>query len=391
MSRNLVIIAISMVAWGIGESAFIAFQPLYLQKLGASPVQIGAIFGAVGLAGTLTHIPAGFLADRVGRRPLMWAGWIQGLITTWIMALANSLTGFALGMVLYGMTMYVMSPVNSYVTAARGRLSVARAITLISAAYNLGAIIGPFIGGWLGERYGFRSIFIYAGCVFIISSAVILFIHPQPRETLPPTERSTHLFKNTRYLIYLPVMFLVIFATYLPQPLSPNFLQNQRALSLENIGQLYAFMGLGIVAFNLILGQLNAHLGFLVSQLAVGAFAWLIWHGNGGAHNDGGMIIYSLAYFLVGGFRTLRAMVVALARPLVHQSDMGLAYGLLETAAAIAMILAAPLAGALYAHNPSSMYPVSLGLIFLALLVSTIRTIQVKSNEKSISLQEQQP
>ena len=78
MARDLILVAISLFTWGLGEGAFLSFQPLYLQQLGADPLRIGAILGGYGLAATLAHIPAGYIADRLGRRPVMWAAWIVG-------------------------------------------------------------------------------------------------------------------------------------------------------------------------------------------------------------------------------------------------------------------------------------------------------------------------
>src|SRR5258708_6083323 len=80
--------------WGIGEGMFMIFEPIYLSQLGANPLQIGTILGAAGVAMLAAHIPAGYLADRIGRRPLLFASWILGLIATWMMALAQALPLF---------------------------------------------------------------------------------------------------------------------------------------------------------------------------------------------------------------------------------------------------------------------------------------------------------
>ena len=69
MKRDLILVGIAMFSWGIGEGLFIFFQPIYLEQLGADPILIGTILGGFGMAMTLSHIPAGFLADRIGRKP----------------------------------------------------------------------------------------------------------------------------------------------------------------------------------------------------------------------------------------------------------------------------------------------------------------------------------
>jgi MFS family permease len=91
MTPDFLLISFSLLAWGLGEGMFFFFEPLYLQELGANPVTIGAIFGAAGLVMTVAHIPAGYLADRIGRRPMLLVAWGCGVLSTAVMALAPSL------------------------------------------------------------------------------------------------------------------------------------------------------------------------------------------------------------------------------------------------------------------------------------------------------------
>ena len=365
MARDLILVAISLFTWGLGEGAFLSFQPLYLQQLGADPLRIGAILGGYGLAATLAHIPAGYIADRLGRRPVMWAAWITGALTIWIMALATSLPVFVVGTLLYSMTSFVIAPLNSYVAAARGKWSVGRVLTLISASYNAGAVLGPTLGGMIGERFGYRTIFLVAACIIIVSTLVILFIRPQPVDVPHPEERGKNLLRNNRYVVFVLAYFIATFAMYLPQPLSPNFLQNQRNLGLAQIGQLYSISSFGIVVLNLVLGQINARLGFLIGQVAVGLFALILWRGSG-------FVWYGLAYFLMGGFRSARTLATAQIRSIVSESNMGLAFGLAETVTAFALFLAPSIAGYLYDRDPLKIYALSLAAIAGSIIVSAI-------------------
>ena len=364
MSRDLILLGSSLMTWGIGEGMFFIFQPLYLQQLGANPVTIGVIFGAAGIAMTVAHIPAGHLADRIGRKPLLLASWILGLVATWSMALAPSLTFFVIGLLVYSLTAFVSSPLSSYITAARGNLSVGRALTMISALYNIGAVIGPWLGGQVGERFGLRTIYLIAGCLFIVSLIILLFIKPQPIEQHDPNENGNGRFVNRRFVTYLSVIFLAGFSMYLAQPLSSNYLQNQHQLTLESIGVLGSISGLGIVALNLGLGNLRAHIGYLLGQLAVAIFALILWRGTS-------FPWFCLGYFLIGGYRFARSLATAQTRYLVHQSRMGLAYGITETVGSSAIILAPPIAGFLYQIDPHLMYIVGFCLIIISILVSS--------------------
>ena len=365
MTPSLIMVGIALFTWGIGEGMFLYFVPLYLQQLGANPIMIGSIFSVFGFVMMISHIPAGYLADRIGRRPMIRAAWFFGLVAAWVMGLAPTLTLFVVGYVLYGVTGFVMSPLFSYVTAARGKLTAGRAMTLTSAMFNLGAVIGPVSGGWIGEQFSMQTIFLFSAGVFVISMIVVLFLKPQPRDEHDSESVSQNLLTNVRFLSFLSVVFFVMFAMFVPQPLSPNFLQNERGISLSQMGLIGSVGSLGNVAFNLILGQINVRLGFVIGQVCMVLFALLLWKGNGQAW-------YMLGYFLMGGFRAARMLAMAQVRVLIHQAQMGLAYGMTETGGSLAMILAPLLAGYLYDRDPASIYPLSLLLITIGVIISIL-------------------
>ena len=352
-----------MFAWGLGEGLFIYFQPIYLEQLGADPIMIGAILGGFGLTMTISHIPAGYLADRIGRKPLMVAAWTTGTIAAWVMALAPSLPFFVAGLFIYGMTLFVMSPLQSYLTAARGNLSVGRVITLMSAGFNLGAVIGPLLGGWIGDQYGLRQAYIVAGVIFFISLIVISFIRPQPVERTTSAVGSNRWLFSSRYLVYMGVIFLSVFAMYLPQPLTPNYLSNQGGYDLSQIGLLFSVSSIGVVVLNLLLGSMPALTGFLLGQAAVIVFTLILWWTSG-------LAWYLLGFFMLGGYKTARNLGMAQVRELVPSAKMGLAYGFSETVGASAVILAPIAAGFLYTQNPVLMYAVGFGLLVLSIFVS---------------------
>ncbi len=363
MTPDLLLIGLSLLTWGLGEGAFFIFQPIYLQELGADPVQIGLILGASGVAMSVAHIPAGYLADRIGRKPLLVAAWLLGLFSASLMALATTLPVFVTGLVFYGLTAFVVAPLNSYVTAARGKLTVGRAITLTSAMYNTGAVAGPLIGGFIGGQFGLRYIYFFAVMTFVVSNVIMFFVHSQPLEKHDPESPPVKLLGNQRYLGFMLIAFISMFAMYLPQPLTPNFLQNQRGMDIAQIGQIGSINSLGIVVLNLTLGQLDSRLGYIIGQVAVALFTLFIWRGTG-------FYWYAVGYFLLGGFRVSRVLVTAMVRNLIHGAQMGLAYGVSETVNVLPVILAPPIAGLIYSQDPEIIYPISFVAILISIFIS---------------------
>lgn len=364
MNRSLVFIAAALLLWGFGEGMFFNFVPIYLDtQFDLSKPQIGLVLGVFGFSMALTHIPAGRLADRLGRRPLLIIAWLTGLTAALLMGFGVALPMFLAGLFMYGLTAFVSSPLSSYVTAARGKWSVGTALSLTTVAFSTGMIFGPVTGGWIGEQFGMRTSFLVAAALFVVSTICIVLVAAQPIDHHDPAAPPTSLLKNRRFLAFLGVLAFAVFAMYLAVPLTPNFLEGVRKLSLSQNGLIFTAGALGNAFMALILSRANPRYGFLVAQALVALFALSIWKGTG-------LPIFALGYFLLGGFRAARPMAMAQARDLVHDSQMGLTYGTMETVNAIVFILTPPLAGLLFDWDPAFIYPLSIGLIIVSILVS---------------------
>lgn len=360
MTRDLKIVSAAMLTWGIGEGLFFIFQPLYIQQLGADPILIGLLLGVNGLVMTVSQIPSGILADRIGRRPIMWVSWFSGLTATWLMALAPSLGVFVAGMLLYGLTSSVMAPLNTYIQGAKGDWSLGRAVSFVTASFNVGAIFGPIFGGLLADAYSLRAVYFAAGVVFAVSTAIILLVKNQPVQKKIIIEGDRHSLQNKQFFSMLWMIALVMLALMLPQPLTANFLQNQQGLSLGKIGQLGSIYALGSVLMALIFGHLPAGLALIIGQAGLVIFAILIWQGSG-------LAWFSLAYLFLGGYRLSRGMAIALVQPLVLEHEVGLAFGMVETLNAFAIMAAPVIAGYLYSWQPASIYPVSIVVLLFSI------------------------
>ena len=364
MNRSLLIVAVALLLWGYGEGMFFNFVPIYLDnQFHLSEYEIGLVLGAFGFAMALTHIPAGRLADRVGRRPLLILAWLIGLVSALLMGLALALPLFLTGLLGYGLTAFVSSPLSSYVTAARGNWTVGTVLSLSTATFGMGMVLGPVTGGWIGDNYGMRMSFLVAAGMFVLSSAFILFIERQPIDHHDPEAPPPNLRNNQRFLVLMGVIAFAIFAMYLAQPLTPNYLEGVRGLSLSESGIIFTAGALGNSLMAILLSRVPPRRGFLIAQALVILFSFFIWKGAS-------LPVYVLGYLLLGGFRAGRPMALAQARVLVHDSQMGLTYGIMETISAVIFILTPPLAGILFERDPTIVYPLSIGLIGVSILVS---------------------
>jgi len=366
LNRNLFFIAASLFLWGFGEGMFFNFVPIYLDnQFLLSKYEIGWILGAFGFSMAITHIPAGRFADRIGRKPLLTIAWVLGLISTLIMGFALALPLFLIGLFGYGLTAFVSSPLASYVTAARGKWPVGTVLSLTTATFGLGMAMGPITGGWIGDHYGMRMSFLVAAVVFVFSNVFMFFTERQPIDRHDPDSPPPTLMSNQSFIILMGVLAFAIFSMYLSQPLTPNFLEGVRGLSLSETGVIFTAGALGNSLMAIAFSRVNPRRGFMFAQALVILFAICIWKGTS-------LPIFALGYFLLGGFRAGRPMAMAQARELVHESQMGISYGIMETISAVVFIFTPPIAGYLFEIDPFIVYPISIGLIMISIVVSYI-------------------
>lgn len=153
--------------------------------LGRASIIGGWMFAAFSVAQFLCAPLAGNLSDRFGRRPLLLLA-IFGLGMDFLLhALAPTLFWLFVGRVLAGVCGSSWVIANAYIadiTAPEGR---AKAFGMMGAAFGLGFVIGPAIGGMLGEL-GPRVPFYVAAAVSLLNFVYGWFVLP---ETLTPENR----------------------------------------------------------------------------------------------------------------------------------------------------------------------------------------------------------
>ncbi|MCC7360370.1 MAG: MFS transporter [Anaerolineales bacterium] len=354
------LLALALFTWGLGEGLFIYIQSLYLSELGADPQTIGGVLAAAALAAGLAHVPAGMLADRLGRKPLLLAGWMVAFGSGAVMFVARDLAVFVPALVAYNFTTFIIAPLNAYAAAARGTASVQRAISFTSASFWAGTIISPAVGGLIAAVSELRMVFGAATVVFVVSTGVLALIRPQPREALLSGQsRYGGLLRNRRFLGFLALMFAAMFAMQVGMPFMPNFAAEVRGLDVGLVSLLGSANSLGTVGFNLYFGQRLPRRAFMLAQGLMAASLGLLLVA-------GGYWLF-LAYFLRAGWYLAHNMSAAQVGRVVAPAEMGLAFGLTETVAAAATVVGPLLAGVLYARAPALPFQVSLALVVLTL------------------------
>jgi len=131
----------------------------------------------------------GMLSDRYGRRPVVLLSTFGLALDYIIMAMAPSLRWFFLGRILSGISSSSLATATAYISDVTAPEKRSKAFGLLAAAYGVGFILGPPIGGWLG-LHNPRLPFWVAGAASLLNSLYGLFVLP---ESLTPERRQQRL------------------------------------------------------------------------------------------------------------------------------------------------------------------------------------------------------
>jgi len=203
-------IFITVVLDMIGFGIIIPVLPQLIETVGqmslAEAAKMSAwMFAAYAVATFVAGPLMGNLSDRFGRRPLLLIA-VAGLGFDYLVhALAPTLGWLFVGRILAGLCGASWVIANAYITDVTEPSERSKYFGMLGAAFGLGFILGPAIGGLLGE-FGPRVPFYAAAAISVLNFAFGYFVLP---ESLPPEKRRAFEWRRAN-----PFAVFGVFATY---------------------------------------------------------------------------------------------------------------------------------------------------------------------------------
>ena len=175
----------------IGVFCFISYNmvrmpvlALFAESLGASPERIGLIVSVSTLTGVFLKLPSGALSDIYGRRMLLRIGVVAFGVPPFFYPFISDLNVLTLLRLFHGLATAIFAPSALATVAELYRERRGAALGTYTACTQSGALLGPFIGGYLAFAYGFSSAFVTAGlfgCAAIVMFYSLRLSPPPPR------------------------------------------------------------------------------------------------------------------------------------------------------------------------------------------------------------------
>ncbi|MDB5536772.1 MAG: tet [Devosia sp.] len=183
MNKALVVILAAVTIDAIGIGLIFPILPALLRDV-AHTGEVATLFGimlALYSAMQFLFSPVlGVLSDRFGRRPVLLISLAGAAIDYLIMAFAPHLWMLVLGRAIAGLTSANMAVATAYITDISAEEERAKRFGYFHAMFGIGFIIGPVLGGLLGD-YWVRAPFIAAALLNAVNFSLAFFVLPESR------------------------------------------------------------------------------------------------------------------------------------------------------------------------------------------------------------------
>ncbi|GGX51824.1 tetracycline resistance MFS efflux pump [Tateyamaria omphalii] len=179
MKLPVVFILLTVMIDAMGIGLIVPVMPDLIQEVQGMGLGTAALWGGV-LSTTFAAMQflfgplLGALSDRYGRRPILLVSLIVLALDYLVMAVAGTIWLLLLGRVVGGITAATQSTANAYMADISKPEQKAANFGLIGAAFGIGFVLGPAMGGFLAE-YGTRAPF-YAAAGLAAANAMFGYI-----------------------------------------------------------------------------------------------------------------------------------------------------------------------------------------------------------------------
>lgn len=170
----------------MGFSILFPVKAYYMETFGADAFIMGLISTVYSLMQFIFAPLWGRLSDRVGRRPVLMAGLLGFVVSQTLFGLATRIWMLFAARTVGGiLTAAAMPTAMAYIADITPPEDRAKGMGLLGAAFGLGVIVGPGVGGVLGNYSLGLPFFVSAGIAFLAFLCVAAFLP----ESLPPETR----------------------------------------------------------------------------------------------------------------------------------------------------------------------------------------------------------
>jgi DHA1 family tetracycline resistance protein-like MFS transporter len=239
----------------VGFGIVIPVLPFYAEgtAFNATPRTVGLLFASYSIMQLIFSPILGGLSDKHGRRPVLLLSIIGTGIGFMILGLATTVWMLFIGRILDGITGGNISTAQAYIADVTTEENRAKGMGLIGAAFGLGFIFGPAIGGIL-SHWGIHVPFFFAAALCFANAMLLFFTLPETVTADHPAKHSAaggrslgHIvasLKQPKLAFVLVIYFLFIVAFSIMTTSFSLYTMFRFGYDAQHTGYLFAYVGL---------------------------------------------------------------------------------------------------------------------------------------------------
>ena len=384
--RNLAVLWICQVLSLMGYSFALPFMPLYIQELGITDPESLRLWSGLLMAGSGVSMAImtpiwGSLSDRLGRKPMTLRANLGGAVVLFAMGLVRSpelllvlriAQGAITGTIIANLTLVVSNTPDRRIGFAIG---------IMNTAVFTGNAVGPLVGGYLADLFGFRIAFFLSSITLFLAFLVALiwvkedFTPHAAGGSFKIVRDLAQLIREQRILPFIGLFVLFGVARFSPRPMYPLLVKRIAAAGLgiaTQAGLVNATAGTAAVVAGVVVGRLVDRGRPFVIGMVCAAAAGLFLLPQGFLPSVWSLLPFVLfADFFSAGIDPIMNVLLSRQVPVERR---GGAFGLAGSARAIGWSLGAMLGGVLAAYFDFKAVFINAALLFflIAFLISRL-------------------
>jgi multidrug resistance protein len=371
----------------VGMSIIFPVAPYIVQRYSNDALMVNLLTVIYAGAQFFAAPALGKISDHVGRRPVLLASVFGSAIGYFIFGIGGALWVLFFSRLIDGITGGNISTASAYIIDVSKPEERTKNFTLLGMAYGIGFILGPALGGVLGQ-WNLNAPVYLAGSIFLVSTALVYFLLP---ESLPLERRATsrlrlkdfNPFASVAQMMFKPRLGLILLIVALfnfsfdgVNSVMGVFIKNKFTTSPLTLGLLFVFVGIatafvqGALMERLVprygekrmalVGLLGSVIGWPLIMLTP-----VLW------------LLFPVTFLQSGVTGFIWATTGAMAASLVQEHEQGQLAGVNVALAGLMSMLGPLWAGAVY-DRVSPNAPFWMGSILLILAGLLLGRIQVK-------------
>ena len=205
----------------LGFGIIIPLLPYYAEKFGANPNEVTLLMASYSLMQLIFSPILGRISDIYGRKKILVLCLIGSAISYFLLYFATNFVLVLFARSVAGLFGSTTAIANAYVTESTSSANRSKGMGLIGAAFGLGLVFGPVIGGYFGggdiNNIDYKTPFLFASIIAIISCLLAYFMLTEPKKKNKQFISMNFLdsFKDLIDLFKIPALLFLIILSFL--------------------------------------------------------------------------------------------------------------------------------------------------------------------------------